>query len=253
MNARFLLLFPLALAACGDKKDDTQNPGETGDTDTVPQSLCPDPAEIACEDDLFQDLLTDDGDITDGAVDTTTDGDDFVTAVDAQAGGMNQAANNPWVYLHFDRNGARRVDISDEDSVESMDWHMGIRRFYVRLNGGDAGPSCVGVAKQNGQDYADIGAVPEGTTYQLEDFYTDACELTMDNYGMSPRFAMYGWWDYTSCVVTTELPYLIQLDTGEIIKLRIETYYGEGQQACNDSGTLGSDSGVLTLRWRFME
>jgi hypothetical protein len=252
MPARFLLLFPLALAGCGEK-DDTQAPDETGDSDTTPESLCPEPAEIACEDDLFQDMLTDDGDVTDGEVTTTADGDDFLTVVDAQAGGMDQAARNPWVYLRFDRDGAHRVDISDEASVESMDWHMGLRRFYVRLNGGDAGPSCVGVAKLDGQDYASVASVPEGTAYQLEDFYTESCELTMDAYQMSPRFAMYGWWDYTSCVITTGLPYLIRLDTGEVLKLRIETYYGDGQEGCNSSGNPGSDSGVITLRWRFLE
>jgi len=247
-----LSLLPLLLLACGDK-DDTEAPPDTQDSDTTPESLCPEPAGIPCEDDLFQDMLTDDDSLTDGEVTTTADGEDFVTVVDAQAGGMNQAANNPWVYMRFDRDGAHRVDISDEDSIESMDWHIAMRRFYVRLNGGDGGPSCVGIASLAGQDYASVTAVPEGTTYALEDFYDDSCTLLLDSYQMSPRFAIYGWWDYSACVETTMLPFLVQLDTGEVLKLVIEAYYGTGQDGCNSSGTPGGDSGVLTLRWRFLD
>lgn len=245
------LLLPLALlVACGeDPKDDTDNT-ETGDTEVT--SLCPELAEIPCEDDLVQDLLTDDGEISDGAVTTTTDGDDFVTVVDATAGGMNQAANNPWVYVRFGADGASRVDISDEDALESAEWHLALRRFLVRANSGDGGPSCVGVAKMAAYDYADLTEEPSGTEYQIEDFYDASCTLQMDNYQMSPKFATYGWWDYSSCVETTMVPFLIQLDDGQILKLVIEAYYGSGQEDCNSTGAMGSDSGMITLRWSML-
>jgi hypothetical protein len=248
------LLIPLAALlslGCGDDtKDDTDSPGETGDTQAA--SMCPELTPVACEDDLVQDLLTDDGEISDGAVTTTTDGDDFVTVVDATAGGMNQAANNPWVYIRFDTDGANRVVISDEDALESAEWHMALRRFLLRMNSGDGGPSCVGIAKMGSYDYGDLTEEPSGVEYGLDDFYDDSCELQMDSYGMSPQFATYGWWAYAACVETTMVPFLVQLDDGGVLKLVVEEYYGSGQEDCNSTGTAGSDSGMIKLRWAFL-
>jgi hypothetical protein len=251
-----IALLPLALLiACGEETKDDTAATETGDTTT---SLCPELATIPCEDDLVQDLLTDDGEISDGAVTTTTDGDDFVTVVDAQAGGMNQAANNPWVYIRFDSDGAHRVDISDEDSLESAEWHMAMRRYFVRLNGGDGGPSCVGTAKMAAYDYAELSEEPTGTEYHLEGFYSESCEMRMDQYQMSAQFALYGWWDYNmdvGCVTTSMIPYLVQLEDGSIVKLVMEAYYAEGQEECNaGQGSMGSftGGGTLTMRWAFL-
>jgi hypothetical protein len=256
MNTRALPLIAMLLVACGeDVKDDTAPGEETGDTTA---GLCPELAELPCEDDIVQDLLTDDGEISDGAVTTTTEGDDFVTVVDATAGGMNQAANNPWVYIRFDETGASRVDISDEDALESADWHMALRRYHVRLNGGDGGPSCVGTAKMAAYDYADLSEEPSGTEYQLEDFYDESCTMQMDMYEMSPSYAMYGWWDYdmdVGCVVTTMVPWLVQLEDGNIIKVVIEAYYAEGQEECNaGQGGMGSftGGGTISLRWAML-
>ena len=175
------LLLPLSaclLLACGEEKDDTAETGET-----VSESLCPDLEQLPCEDDIVADLLTESDEISDGQVTTTTDGDDLVTIVDATAGGMNQAASNPWVYVRFDAEGASRVDIGDEDALESADWHVALRRYHIRLNGGDGGPSCVGSAKMAAYDYADLTEEPSGVDYQLEDFYDDAWHrvlLTVD-------------------------------------------------------------------------
>ncbi len=254
-------LLPLAacfLLACGEEKDDTDTTGETGDSDTTGDALCPELTDLPCEDDIVADLLTEDDEISEGTATTTTDGDDFVTIVDASAGGMNQAANNPWVYVRFDADGASKVEIGDEDSLESADWHIAMRRYFVRLNGGDGGPSCVGAAKMAAYDYAELSELPSGVEFELEDFYDDECEQRMDVYGMSAEYALYGWWDYdmdVGCVVTTMVPFLIQLEDGSVIKLAIETYYGQGQEECNaGQGGMGSfdDSGTLTLRWAFL-
>jgi hypothetical protein len=251
------LLIPITFAiACGEEVKDDTDTNETGDTTT--EALCPELADVPCEDDLVQDLLTDDGEVSDGAVTTTTDGDDFVTVVDATAGGMNQAANNPWVYIRFDAEGASRVDISDEDALESADWHMALRRYHLRLNGGDGGPSCVGTAKMAAYDYADLNEEPSGTEYRLEDFYDGSCEMQMDMYEMSPTYALYGWWDYdmdVGCVVTTMTPWLVQLEDGSVIKLVVEAYYESGQEECNaGQGGMGSftGGGTISMRWAFL-
>ncbi len=266
----FPLLAALALVACdddGDKDSGPTTPIDTSDStspaDTSesgqPSSLCPDLEEPPCLDDMIWDLSLQ-TEVSGGDVTTVTDGDDFVTVVDAQAGGVNNASDNPWVYVRFDASGASRVDIDDETSLESADWHLAARRYLVRLNSGDGGPSCVGADAVTGFDYADIGSAPTDASYEEEDFYDDDCEIIPDSSGLgdaSPKFALDGWWEFKKgsgmgCVGTTMKPFVVQLETGEVIKLVIETYYGEGQEDCNSNGTTGSDSAMLTLRWRIL-
>jgi hypothetical protein len=57
------------------------------------------------------------------------------------------------------------------------------------------------------------------------------------------------WWEYPGCVATTDVPFLVQLADGHVIKLRVEAYYGTGQDECDESGSPGSDSAFYTLRW----
>ena len=60
------------------------------------------------------------------------------------------------------------------------------------------------------------------------------------------------WWNYGSCVATTGVPFLIELNDERVIKLEIEAYYQSGQDACNDSGTPGNTSAMYTWRWAFV-
>jgi hypothetical protein len=256
--------------SCGTQKDDTSSgtdstdsndSSDTGDTNDSGDSgtgdyLCTDPVEPACTDDMILDLSLHDDAVTNGDVTTTTDGADFLTVVDASAGGSSQAADHPWVYFRFDDDGASRVDIDDETALESMDWHISARRFEVRLNGGDGGPSCVGADRVRNQDYAEIKAIPDNTEYALEDFYDDDCALKMGAFGMGPDFTLDSWWGYNmdngGCLTTSLNPFVIQLDDGRVIKLVIEAYYESGQEECNAKGVPGDNSGILTFRWQFL-
>ena len=75
-----LLLF---LTACQqDEKNDTA----IGDSDMVCEELIP----VECEDDLILELGLQDT-ISEGDVSTTLEGDDFITSVDATAGGYQNA------------------------------------------------------------------------------------------------------------------------------------------------------------------
>lgn len=241
-----------ALIGCpgsGDGKDTSDTAG--GDTAEV--ETC-DPHEVPCLDEMILDLSLHDDKVSDGEVSTATDGDDFVTTVDARAGGYNNASRNPWVYVRFAPDGATRVDIDDETALESQEWHMALRRYVVRLNSGDSGPSCVSVAQLRG-DYANVDAVPDDAEFVEEDFYSDECAMVDDGFGMnSPAVAMSDWWTYVSCTETTEKPFLLQLEDGSVMKLVVEAYYdGEGQQECNEQGSTSAESAVFTLRWRFLE
>lgn len=242
----------LSLVACNGNKGGDTSSSQT--TDTAIATLC-DPTPVPCQDQMILDLSLHGDKVSDGAVETTTDGDDFVTTIDASAGGYNAAANNPWVYVKFTPEGAERVDIDDETALESQDWDLSARRFILRLNGGSSGPSCVGATAVQGQSYSDLTSVPDGVSYSMDDYYTDDCTIINDSSGLpgSPQVVLGPWWGYNSCVTTTGTPFLIQLADGQVIKLVVESYYGSGQDECNSTGTPGSDSAHYTIRWRYLQ
>jgi len=238
----------MALLACGEKTEDTS-------TGATLASVCEEITAIACEDAAILDLSLQDDAVSDGAVTTTEDGTDFVSVIDASAGGYNAASSNPWVYVKFTASGLEKVEIDDETALESMDWDMSLRRFIVRLNGGSTGASCVGSASLLESSYADLTSVPEGLTYVEDDFYTDDCTIINDSSGLpgSPQVALAPWWTYDGCVQTTMVPHLIQLADGSVVKMVVESYYESGQEACNNGTGSGEGSAVYTLRWTYMD
>lgn len=247
------MLTALLLLACTGKSDDTGTPT---DTNEVLDAVCEDPTDPPCIDEMILDLSLHDDKVSDGAVETVVDGTDFITSVDASAGGSSNATKNAWVYIKFNSDGATRVEIDDETALASMDWDMSLRRFILRLNGGDSGPSCVGAAVMgDGYTYENLTEVPDGITYEMDDYYTDDCTIVNDSSGLpgSPQVVLGPWWGYNNCVTTTGQPFLIQLADGRVIKLRVETYYeGDGQEECNSSGTVSTEGGYYTIRWAEM-
>lgn len=248
------MITALLLLACTGKSDDT---GSANDSDTsAVDAVCEEPTDVPCVDEMILDLSLHDDKVSDAEVANTTDGADFLTTVDASAGGMSNASNNPWVYIKFTADGAVRVDIDDESALESMDWDMALRRFILRLNGGDSGPSCVGAAVMgDGYTYENLTEVPEGITFAMDDYYTDDCTIVNDSSGLpgSPQVVMGPWWGYESCLTTTGQPFLIQQADGSVLKLRVEAYYGgDGQEECNSTGTTTEEGGYFTFRWAFL-
>jgi hypothetical protein len=252
---RTALVFSALFACNGDKDEDSDPAGgdDSGTNDDTGATDACEPTKVACQDELVLDLSLQD-EVTDGEVETTTDGDDFVTSVDASAGGFTDAANNPWVYVKFDTDGAVRVDITDEEALLSEDWDLAARRFVVRLNGGSSGPSCVGAAVVPSSTYDELDAVPAGVTYHTDDFYTDDCTIINDSSGLpgSPQVVLGPWWEYPGCVATTFTPFLVQVADGRVLKLVIEEYYASGQETCNETGAAGTDSGFLKIRWAWL-
>jgi hypothetical protein len=218
-------------------------------------AACEEPRELACLDELILDLALHDDKISNGQVITNAAGSEWLTVVDATAGGFGQEQNNPWVYVRFEEEGAVRVDIDDETALESMNWHVAARRFVIRTNGGNSGPACVKAAAVPHMGYVAINEVPDDVTFTEDDFYTEACAMIDDDSGLpgSPRTALGNWWLYEGCVKTTLIPFLIQLDGERVIKLLVESYYEEGQQECNSTSVPGTNGGVFTWRWRFLD
>ncbi len=229
---------------------------DTGPDTAAPASCKAKPPP--CVDAMILDLSLHADKKSTGAVTTTKEGDDFVTVIDATAGGFNQSSKNPWVYVAFTSEGAKRVELDDESALESMDWDLSLRRFILRLNGGDSGPSCVGAVSFLEKTYADLTSVPAGLKYKLDDYYTDSCSIVNDSSGLpgSPQVALAPWWSYPGCVSTTQVPHLVRLGDGRVIKLLVEQYYKDAahQKACDttQAAPAGAVAAVFTLRWRFM-
>jgi hypothetical protein len=240
-------LFVLVLAlACAPQTDI--------DLDPQPAALCDEPRALACEDALVLKLSLHGDKVSEGAVANTLADGVFVTTVDATAGGFGQSQNNPWVYVRFTEQGAERVDIDDETALTDMTWHIAAKRFLLRLNGGSSGPACVGAAPFLERTFEDLTSVPAGLRFQQDDFLTQDCEIINDSSGLpdSPQVALSAWWRYPGCVATTDVPFLIQLPDGAVIRFIVDRYYGQDQQVCNEQDQPGSLGANFTWRWSFV-
>ncbi len=259
------LILPVILGlglACGDKGGDSGVTGDGGAVDggSADGGAAGDcvPEAPTCEDDLITDLSLQDDEVSDGDVTTTTDGDDFVTVIDASAGGYNSASTNPWVYVKFTDSGAEKIKIDDEAALDDLTWDLSLRRYIIRVNGGDSGSGCVGAIPRLEDAYADITAVPDGiqdSDFEADDFYTDDCTFINDSSGLegSPSVVLGPWWEYPNCVATTMTPFLVKTSDGTVIKMVVESYYESGQSDCNDNGVPGSNSAIITIRWRKLQ
>jgi hypothetical protein len=244
-------MFVLFACVLPDEKEDSGSPADDSGTSPV-ELLCEDPVEPACVDDMILDLSFQETKVSDGSIEEEADGDDFVALIDATAGGMSRASSNPALYVRFTPGGVEQVAVSDEDALEDMTWHLALKRYILRLNSGDGGPSCVQGAAVGRKAYDEIDALPDDVEWATEDFYDDECEMRTDALG-GPETVMNGWWSYGSCVETTDTPYLLQLEDGSVLKVLVESYYaGEGQAECESEGSTNEDGGWISLRWRFL-
>lgn len=231
--------------------DDTTDDTTDATTDAPPNGCGL--VEPACVDEAIQDLSLHDDKVSEGDVSSEKDGGDWVSVVDATAGGTPNAPMNPWIYLRFTADGLEKVAIDDLTAFESADWDIAAKRFGIRVNSGTGGPSCVTVAAPGGA-YADVTAAPAADQFAKEAFYTADCKLIEDNSGLAgnPAYLTATWWGYTGCVTTTGEPFVLQLADGSFVKLVVEQYYGSGQEECNASGAMGSMSAMMTWRWSFL-
>ena len=247
----------LAFLACPPANEPSESGADTADSGgglTEQDAVCTEPVAPTCIDEIIQELSLHDDKVSDGEVTTEASGEDFLTLVDATAGGMNRAADHAWTYVRFTVEGAERVDIDDETALEDMTWHFALRRFVIRVNSGDSGPSCVGVSQVERKDYSDVDEGDlAGAEFATEAFYDDACTLETDAIG-GPVTAMQAWWDYQTCLETTLVPWLVRLDDGHVLKMVVESYYeGEGQTECNEEGTTDAESAWIGLRWSYLK
>src|SRR5688572_7244803 len=162
------------LAGCSDDQDtnDGDGGGGAGGGGGSTPAGCTEPTEAPCSDQVIQALDFQDT-VTDGAITNTPDGAGFTSFVDATAGGFGANPPEAYTYGKFTASGLVKVDISDEQSIESMDWDIGLRRFVVRINSGNSGPSCVVGARVPGTvAYDAVTAVPDGLGLFVDTYFS---------------------------------------------------------------------------------
>jgi hypothetical protein len=220
--------------------------------------LCTDPTAVVCEDQVILQMNLQ-SDITPGLIDNQDDAGAWLSAIDATAGGAFASDPDSYTYGKFTDAGLQKVDISDEDSITSMDWDIAFRRYVVRINSGHSGPSCVQAGRLGGSPVFDeVTAVPSDIVLHEDEYFTESCEVIPDGSGLpgSPATALGSYWSYPGCVAMTDHIFIAQLADARFVKLRVESYYTpEVQDECDTTGAVpmsNTGSGSIVLRWAYL-
>lgn len=213
---------------------------------------------IECSDQVIQqlDLKTN---VTTGLITTQADGIGFRSTIDAVGGGF--PPTDSYVYARFTDTSLEKLPISDMTALDSMDWDIAFRRYVIRINSGDSGPSCVGAQLQpNGSVYESITAVPAGFLPEADDFFTrpPACDFIDDGSGLgsSPRTYLSSFYAYRGCVSMTGAVYVLRTQYGRHVKLTVTGYYATeaAQTNCQTNMTSGgSPGGTIRVRWHYLD
>jgi hypothetical protein len=240
LSAALVLSLSLSTGCSSDDGGEKVDSGGTIDSKIAPDlGGLPDlPQKLPCESEWNQ-AISPQSTVSSGAVVTTDEGGGvFLTQVDASAGGMAAAQNNPFVYLSFAD--GKRVDIDDVAAIKSTAWDLALKRVVIRVNGGDSGPGQGAVAVLPGKALADVTAVPASGELKTDDFLDASCTVKTDPIGsIWTAFAEPTglWYDYdttTSKVMPKTQVYVVRTADGAgHVKLVIETYYGANGAAGN--------------------
>lgn len=213
---------------------------------------------IECSDQAIQGLDLK-STVNPGTISNVPDGTGFKSTIDATGGGF--PPSDSYVYARFSASGLSKLPISDMTALDSEDWEIAFRRYVIRINSGDSGPSCVAAQVQApGTTYEAVASVPGDYLPEGDDFLTrtPACAFVDDGSGLpsSPRTYVSGFYEYTSCVSMTGRVYLIRTQLGRHVKLIVTTYYSTeaAQQACQ-AGTPspGAVGGTIRVRWQYLD
>ena len=148
-------------------------------------------------------------------------------SIDATAGGLAGAADNPYVYV--DLASGTRVAITDTDSYTTASWDLAFKRASIRIDSGDSGPGGVKVAAVAATTLAEVTSAPPDGDFHADDWASADCVVAMTPSG-EPLTAFGVWYDYDAAthVLTPKAEvFVVKARDGALFKLRIETYYGD--------------------------
>lgn len=220
---------------------------------------CTEPTAIACEDAVLLDMNLQ-PDPAPGLISTEPGAAGWTSKIDATAGGAFASVPHSYVYGKFTASGLEKVDISDEASLGSMDWDIAFRRYVIRINSGDSGPSCVEAARVPGMvKFDDVTTLPDTLTYHPDDYFTDSCDFIPDGSGLenSPATALSAYWTYPGCVKMTDYVFVLTLADGHHVKLSVDSYYEPSvQDQCDTTDMIpmsNTGSANFVMRWAFLD
>ncbi|TNF33600.1 MAG: hypothetical protein EP329_08165 [Deltaproteobacteria bacterium] len=245
-----------ALEADSTVAEDTTVGEDTAVAEDTAAALC-EYAEPSCADEQIAALRFSDVASGGAIVEEGTVAGEFTSNVDATAGGFN--GDLGYTYARFTETGLEAVDISDEESLDSMDWDIAFRRYIIRLNSGVSGPSCVlGGRTAPTTTWDELTTEPKDITYHEEQYYIgEACEYVAEPSGIgSPQTVLSSFWTYPGCVAMTGNIYVIALRDGRRVKATVLSYYSaSAQKTCNDTGAAPqpNGSGHIRMRWAFLD
>ncbi len=256
-------LLSLALVACGDDTGGSGGGGTGGGGQgggATVQPVCTDPSDVVCEDQVVL-LMNLQNDRAPGLVGNTADGAGWISTVDATAGGAFTEDPHSYVYARFTDQGLVKVELSDEEALVSMDWDIAFRRYVVRINSGNSGPSCVTAARVPGSEgYEALTSAPDDLTLRTDEYFTppDSCEIIADGTGLpgSPATALSSYWTYPGCVQMTGNVFVVQTADGRKLKLIVDSFYSAAaQEQCQTQASVpasNSGSANFSLRWSYL-
>jgi hypothetical protein len=252
-------------AACDSGGNSTTNAGSTGSGGSggsggsAPVAGCTEPTAIACVDTIIQEMNLK-SDVAPGLIMNEPEPVGFVSIIDATAGGFGAADPDSYVYGRFTDTGLEKVEISDDDALDSMDWDIAFRRYIIRINSDDSGPSCVTAARTipGSTTYEALAAVPDKLTFNKDDYFTESCELIPDGSTLegSPATALSSYWSYPGCIAMTGNVFVLELKDGRHLKLIVDAYYKDldSQKKCNEdpNSFMMSAGATMRVRWAFL-
>jgi hypothetical protein len=220
-------------------------------------------APVVCSDQVIQKLsLFDTPNPTPTPFVDGLDGLGFSTEIDATAGaiGGSITPTMSFVYAKFTASGLERVNLSDTAALDSLEWDIAFRRFIIRLNGGDSGPSCTQATIVENTPYEQITAASPTARWDLDDFLSDDCLLFRDDgfgLGTPPLTALTPFYNYAGCVKMTHRSFIIRTRLGKHVKFTVDRYYQNeaGQQFCeamSKAPGVSAPAGYLKVRWQLL-
>ena len=194
-----------------------------------------------------------------GLIATLPDGTGFKSTVNATGGGF--PPTDSYVYARFTDTSLEKLPISDMTGLDSTDWDIAFRRYVIRINSGDSGPSCVAAqAMPVGTTYETVTSVPSSYLPEGDDFLTraPACVFVDDRSGLgtSPRTNLSSFYEYTGCVSMTGRVYIVQTQLGRHVKVVVTTYYATeaAQMTCaSTTSSGGALGGTIRFRWQYLD
>lgn len=216
--------------------------------------MCMPTSPIPCEDQVALQMDFK-GNKAPGSITDAPDGKGFLSTIDARAGGFMYT--DSYVYAKFTPTGLVKVEMTDNESITSMDWDIAFRRFVIRINSGNSGPSCVTAARlKAGTNFDDLMTTPADALFNPDEYFSATCQVIPDGSGLgSPATVMSGFWKYQSCVQMTGNVYVVEKADGTRVKLLVTDYYEPtAQETCNMTGAvpMGTPGGMIRMRWAFV-